>query len=91
MRRYLQRGPGRGDCRWRAFGCGWRGWLPGLFCVWVGGVLGPLFCRVGGLGPAALLGGEGGSPGAGVFFKFCQISKSNFFTERLWATASEVA
>ena len=67
-------------------------------CSWgfgkIGGgtpVPGPLFCRVGGLGPAALLGGEGGSPGASVFFKFCQISKSNFFTERLWATASEVA
>ena len=48
MRRYLQRGPGRGDCRWRAFGCGWRGWLPGLFCVWVGGVLGGLAKSVGG-------------------------------------------
>ena len=83
----------------RAFRCGWRGWPRGLFCVgecsWrfgkIGGgtpVPGPLFLS--GWGPGAC-GFIGGGPGTGVLFTFCQISRSTCFTERLWATASEVA
>ena len=44
------------------------------------------FNKVAGVSPAILLKNDSGTD---VSSEFCEISKNNFFTEHIWATASE--